>query len=612
VYRERVVPARGGEEGKPITYTAAPGEQVYIKGSEAFTPAWQEVEGHPGVYRGLFDPAIFAAENYNPYKCTARCLSDKQTLGAVFADGQPLNEMEEMEQVYATPGSWKALPEGKGVCVNFGAGVKPSDRFVEVSARRRIFAPKKRGLGYITIRGFIFEHAANESAGGFFTAGGPPQAGAVGTRSGNHWIIENNVIRFAESTGLDCGIEKEFGPTNACEHCGWIDGDTLPIPEVVGYHIIRNNIISDNGECGMNGLGHIGTQVIGNIVERNNRLHYDRSIWENAGIKFHYFVNGLIADNLIRDNEAWGIWLDNVWPGSRITRNVIVNNRHAGIFLELAGGPLLVDNNVIANSRPGTEGGDLHKGSGIYSHDVAGPVICHNLIFGNAHYAVDMQKDGPRPWAVLPPDTKDWSRVLRWHERWVAGEVEQEEEVIEDRGQSNWRIYNNIIFDNKDGVFGIPFPSEYCRDNLTDDNVLGKDPQFCAKTAHQSSLSEIMAALDKMLDAQGAPQAGRPQPRGTGRRAEAPMLSLAQWRGLMGNDKDSVVARAIAASIEGREKVTLTLEEDLGGAKIATQPIAGVDKDFFGNPMPQTNPLPGPFQNLKPGPNEFVVWPMAQ
>jgi len=38
VYRERVAPARGGEEGRPILYLAAPRERVVIKGSEVWKP----------------------------------------------------------------------------------------------------------------------------------------------------------------------------------------------------------------------------------------------------------------------------------------------------------------------------------------------------------------------------------------------------------------------------------------------------------------------------------------------------------------------------------------------------------------------------------------------
>lgn len=34
IYREQVMPIRGGEPGRPIVYMAAPGEEVFIKGSE--------------------------------------------------------------------------------------------------------------------------------------------------------------------------------------------------------------------------------------------------------------------------------------------------------------------------------------------------------------------------------------------------------------------------------------------------------------------------------------------------------------------------------------------------------------------------------------------------
>ncbi|NJK96673.1 MAG: hypothetical protein HC905_18705 [Bacteroidales bacterium] len=33
-YRERVMPARSGEPGKPVVYMAAPGEKVILKGSD--------------------------------------------------------------------------------------------------------------------------------------------------------------------------------------------------------------------------------------------------------------------------------------------------------------------------------------------------------------------------------------------------------------------------------------------------------------------------------------------------------------------------------------------------------------------------------------------------
>ena len=41
VYRERVAPPRGGENGKPIIYRGEPGRRVVIKGSNIWRPDWK-------------------------------------------------------------------------------------------------------------------------------------------------------------------------------------------------------------------------------------------------------------------------------------------------------------------------------------------------------------------------------------------------------------------------------------------------------------------------------------------------------------------------------------------------------------------------------------------
>ena len=56
VYRERVTPALGGEPNLPITYQAAPGERVIVKGSEIWTPDPQPVAGSDTIYTGELDP----------------------------------------------------------------------------------------------------------------------------------------------------------------------------------------------------------------------------------------------------------------------------------------------------------------------------------------------------------------------------------------------------------------------------------------------------------------------------------------------------------------------------------------------------------------------------
>ena len=100
---------------------------------------------------------------------------------------------------------------------------------------------------------------------------------------------------------------------------GPIDYDGLDQPtfDNSGYHLIQNNIISDNGCGGIAGYVSHGSKIIGNRIERNNNLGMTAP--EIGGIKLHFFTKGLIEANLIKDNHAYGIWLDNEWLISRVT-----------------------------------------------------------------------------------------------------------------------------------------------------------------------------------------------------------------------------------------------------------------------------------------------------
>jgi len=50
------------------------------------------------------------------------------------------------------------------------------------------------------------------------------------------------------------------------------------LPPVVGYHLIRNGIISDNGK---GGICYFGVRIIGNTLERNTleRNTLERNSW---------------------------------------------------------------------------------------------------------------------------------------------------------------------------------------------------------------------------------------------------------------------------------------------------------------------------------------------
>jgi hypothetical protein len=245
---------------------------------------------------------------------------------------------------------------------------------VQLTVRDRLLAPDERGLGHIHVEGITFEHCGNQFPAGFWKRpgeGGHPQAGAVGCRGGHAWLIRGCTIRHAKSIGLDCGNEGGFDLQT---------GEPIPqtqrFPDVGGHRIIDNDIC-DNGVCGLAAAGSSATHIRHNRVERNNTLGCQA--YETAGIKVHFFYDGVIEHNLVRDNECSGIWLDNRWYGSRVTGNAVLNNMTRAIFIEMGEGPCELSHNTVAFTR---------AGDGIYCHDSSGVDIHHNLLYANTHAGV--------------------------------------------------------------------------------------------------------------------------------------------------------------------------------------------------------------------------------
>ena len=165
------------------------------------------------------------------------------------------------------------------------------------------------------------EHCANQFPGWFWHKDfGAPQAGALGCRSGHHWIIEHNTIRFIKSVGIDFGGEGARDPE------GWPapDQKTAKIGE---GHVFRSNVVSDCGTCGIAGAGSIAVRIVGNIVERNGQASNGakNGCAERAGIKVHHFSDGVIegnwVDGLVHRMPRFAArhprWRSRYWPASR-------------------------------------------------------------------------------------------------------------------------------------------------------------------------------------------------------------------------------------------------------------------------------------------------------
>jgi len=374
-YRERVKPVRGGTgESKRVTYRAAPGEKVVIKGSERIT-SWTRQAG--GVWKVELPNSFFG--RYNPYALQVSGgwlnYGNWHHRGDVYLNGEAFYEKQTVQEVAEAKHTWhcQADEDVTTIRANFGKA-NPNTELVEINVRESLFMPEITGLKYITVDGFHFMHAAANWA--------PPtlelQTGAVGPRMGKYWIIENCTITNARCVGIILG------------HAPGVDYSDI---DAYGDHIIRNNVIRRCGQAGIAGQkGATRSLIFGNFIEDTN---YRREFggWETAAIKFHNSVDTVISGNLIRGvfrqkQGAFGIWMDYANQGTRITRNIIYNTEAATVFLEMNHGPILVDNNILI-------------GQSIRSNSEA-TVFAHNLFVGCGY---DYSPDTNRRSAYYKPHT---------------------------------------------------------------------------------------------------------------------------------------------------------------------------------------------------------------
>jgi len=337
-YREWIKPPRGGTgDGNRITYRTATGEKVLIKGSERIT-SWTH-QGS-GVWQVELSNSFFG--DYNPYALNVSGgwlnYGKWYHRGDVYLNNEAFYEKQTVEEVINAEQSWYCRVDDRVTIIraNFGKA-NPNTELTEINVRESIFMPQITGLRYITVDGFHCMHAAANWA--------PPvlelQTGAVGTRMGKHWIIQNCTITNARCVGIILG------------HAPGVDYTDI---DAFGDHIIRNNIIRRCGQAGIAGQkGATRSIISGNFIEDTN-YRKEFGGWETAAIKFHNSVDTVISGNLIRgvfhqQQGAFGIWIDYANQGIRITGNVIYDTQAATVFLEMNHGPTLVDNNILIGEK---------------------------------------------------------------------------------------------------------------------------------------------------------------------------------------------------------------------------------------------------------------------
>ena len=571
IYRERVAPAAAGTKEQPIKFIADPVHKAVVKGSEVWTGKWKKEKGkvystklNDDFFKGVINPfktmfSIKMQEKDVPARPTDKKLMPI-TLGQVFVGGRKYTQSMTMKGVMTTPDSWIVSADGKKLFVHFGRIHSPKKSEVELTVRDRIFAPTRRALGYIHVKGFVFEHCANQ---------GPwPQGGAVSVRSGAHWLIEDNIIRHAKSIGLDIGSET-WDMKGFYDRIPTVEEDKKII--IGGYNTVIGNRISDNGVCGLAGWHCSGSKVINNIIERNSDLsitHVEGGGEELGGIKLHIAHHVIVKGNIVRNNYMHGIWLDMAYSNSRVTRNYVYRNRGTGIFIELGVGPCMVDNNFVANST--YYGNIYYTGIGIYTHDASGVSVINNFLLNNVS-GVLMRKISPRKFGG------------------------------KDTAASNEKIFNNIIV-YRNNAISMPAPNKLARNNTSNNNLLIGPETFAFAQAWSIGNPPKEKLVKEVKKA------------GLKANSVFPEVVLAkEWNAVWKMDKYSVMLPAhndkIGVEFKERSMVLVIDIKDPNLLKMKCRSFKGLDKDYLGKKYNKRRILPGPFQNLKPGKNYIMLNP---
>ena len=399
VYREAIYPKRGGTSTQEmISYEAAPGENVIIKGSKVLDQKWEQRKVYTDV---LADPNTtytwsrrtwvttipdtFFDDGYYPFKLPNILPEEHQlmpwaklvknmppftsTRALIFQDGKRMIQLETYADVVRVPGTFWIDKDGKTVHIHSFDSNDPNNSLIEIGTQQHLLKPQKVGLNYIQLKGLTFEHCAN----GFLRT----STGAVTALGGHHWIIENNTIRQNNSSGLEFGFfAYELDDKNP-------ENIKRDFKENIGAVIVRNNTIHDCGTAGIRSFVVKDGIVTGNHIY-NCGWQDAENYWECSGIKMLVCYNTLVSDNHIHDIQGGnGIWLDWDIRYSRVTRNKIhdIQNIQGGIFIEASHYPNLVDNNFVWNI----------DGNGIYANDTDYLRIYHNLvanITGNVVHAI--------------------------------------------------------------------------------------------------------------------------------------------------------------------------------------------------------------------------------
>jgi parallel beta-helix repeat protein len=382
VYREHLDIKVSGEEGKPITFAAAPGARVVIKASEIVagspnrTGKWSKLKDDPNVkepYPNAFTNVwkITLGDEYFTDPDFKGCYDDKSKrwVSQVILDDARVLQRIGPDPIYRNEGGTQLMTVGQGL--------------TDLVDESFYFDPTDQTL--------------------YLRAGGEPiwYNIEIGVRG---WTVTASKIHDVIIRGLECRLNRQPGgqwPMASIGECERVVVDNCRFyqADFCGFGlykcrncVVRNCDFSYNGNTGF-GMSLCEDCTIEDCTLLFNNTRRFHPGWHCGGMKC---IPGNTRCTVQRCEAAFnvfspGIWFDAHNSDIRLLDNVCHHNGTDGIFFEINAwekpedrGGLIAGNLVYAN-----------YGRGIYDSGSRRVWIVHNTVVGNNGGIICMPREDP-------------------------------------------------------------------------------------------------------------------------------------------------------------------------------------------------------------------------
>ncbi len=328
---------------------------------------------------------------------TSACLWPEQ----VFFDGKPL------KQVVTNPifGQF-AVNSNRQILL----ADNPTGHVVEVTTRRHWISTQSDN---VTIQGFIFKHAANDS-----------QSGALSVKN-SHVFVRSNRMSDAHGAVISSVNNKNTQ--------------------------IINNHISRGGQLGIHGYNISNAVIQYNSIYDNNTEQFNAG-WEAGGVKTATIQNTLFANNTVYLNRGPGLWCDINCSGVTYQNNRVHHNTGNGIFFEISTNGTIIGNQVWENGWADTSWG---WGAGILVSSSSTTEVAYNTVSWNGDgISVVSQNRGNSTWNTVVGNsvhhnniisTGNGPKALGWYQDWAG--------VLYNASSNNKGYDNKYWYPDEEGTY---------------------------------------------------------------------------------------------------------------------------------------------------------------